>query len=233
MKVAALPGVALQVWACLFLALALGLLPLYAQSPGPSLTAVQNYQIGRDLEAGGRMAEADRYYNEAIRICQDEITRNTANRDTYTALTWALQRQMKYREVITWGERGLRLFADEYRILETMGEAYFHLDDYDRSLDCMQRYANALPQGERASVAYFFIAEIFRLRRQYFHADIAYTTALRLNPGAALWWYRLGMVREAQKDYPAAVEAYQRALRIDPSNSNAGAALARVRGQLN
>jgi tetratricopeptide (TPR) repeat protein len=231
MKVAAPPGLALPVWACLFLALALP--SLYAQSPGSSLTAVQNYRIGRDLEAGGRMDEANRYYDEAVRICQDEISRNTANRDTYTALTWAFQRQMKYREVIAWGERGLRLFADEYRILETMGEAYFHLDDYDRSLDCMQRYANALPQGERISVAYFFIAEIFRLRQQYFRADIAYTTALRLNPGAALWWYRLGMVREAQKDYPAAVEAYQRALRLDPGDSRAGAALGRVQEQLN
>ncbi|MDR1655313.1 MAG: hypothetical protein LBR96_04875, partial [Treponema sp.] len=109
------------------------LLPLPAQSPGAAgqgqtrLSAIETYRIGRNMEARNRMAEADAYYNEAIRICQDEVSRNAAGRDTYTAITWALNRQQKYAEVITWGERGLRLYADEYRVVETMGEAYFYL----------------------------------------------------------------------------------------------------------
>ncbi|MDR2375575.1 MAG: tetratricopeptide repeat protein [Treponema sp.] len=205
--------------------------PLYAQSsPGGEspLSAVQTYRIGRDLEAAGRMTEAEPYYNETIRICRDEVSRNAANRDTYTAITWALQRQKKYDEVISWGEQGLRLFADEYRIMETMGEAYFYLNDYDRSLDYMQRYTNAVPRGERSSVAYFFAAEIFRLRRQYYHADIAYTTALRLDPGVALWWYRLATVQEALEDYAGAAESFTRALRINPTYPESTAGLARV-----
>jgi tetratricopeptide (TPR) repeat protein len=164
-------------------------------------------------------------------MCQDEVARNIASRDTYTAITWALQRQQKYREVITWGDRGLRLFADEYRIMETMGEAYFYLDDYDRSLNSMQRYANALPQGERISVAYFFIGEIYRLRRQFRHADIAYTTAVRLEPNISLWWYRLATVRESIGDPSPAAEAYQRALRLNPSHSESIAGLARVQSR--
>ncbi|MDR0623029.1 MAG: tetratricopeptide repeat protein [Treponema sp.] len=95
----------------------------------------------------------------------------------------------------------------------------------------MQRYANALPQGERISVAYFFIGEIFRLRQQYRHADIAYTTAVRLEPGLALWWYRLATVRESAGDKSPAIEAYERALRLDPNYQEAGAGLARVRAQ--
>jgi tetratricopeptide (TPR) repeat protein len=213
-------------------ALILGGGPLAAQNPtAGSLTAVQNYRIGRDLEAVGRMEEAGRYYNETIRICQEEVSRNTAGRDTYTAITWALRRQEKYREVIAWGERGLGIFADEYRIMETMGEAYFYLPDYDRSLAYMQRYTNALPQGERASVAYFFIAEIYRLRNQYLHADIAYTTALRLSPEVVLWWYRLALVRESAGDYTNAIPAYRRALSLDPNHSESLAALARLQGR--
>jgi tetratricopeptide (TPR) repeat protein len=210
--------------------------PLCAQNPGTGdtpLTAVQNYRIGRDLEAGGRMDEAEWYYNEAIRICQDEVSRNAANQDTYAAITWTLQRQKKYAEVISWGEQGLRLFSNEYRIVETMGEAYFYLNDYDRSLDYMQRYTNAVPRGERSSVAYFFIAEMFRLRRQYFRADIAYTTALRLDPGVTLWWYRLATVQEALEDYANAAESYRRALRLNPSYAEASAGLARVQERLN
>jgi len=193
--------------------------------------ALRNYQAGRDLESRNRITEADRFYSEAIRICNEEISRNTATRDTYTVLTWALQRQRKYADVITWGERGLRLHADEYRIVETMGEAYFYLDDHEVSLRFMQRYTNSVPQGERSSVAYFFIGEIFRLRKQFRHADIAYTTAVRLEPGLPLWWYRLGSVREAAGDYSQAVEAYERALRLNPNYREAGDGLARSRRQ--
>jgi tetratricopeptide (TPR) repeat protein len=207
--------------------------PLFAQAPAPggALTAVQNYQIGRDLEANGRMDEANRYYDEAVRQCLDQVAGNAASRDTYAAITWALLRQTKYAEAVSWAERGLALFADDYRIMETLGEAYFHLNDFDRSLDWMQRYVSAVPQGERSSVAYFYIAEIFRLRRQYLRADIAYTTALRLNPGLFLWWYRLGLVRENLRDYPAAEEAYRRALQLNPSDGDSIAALARVQGR--
>ena len=194
---------------------------LQAQSPGgagtQSMSAMQNYRTGRDLEAQNRMNEATTYYNEAIRISQNEVSRNAATRDTYTAITWALRRQGRYADVISWGERGLRAFSDEYRIVEIMGEAYFYLYNYDRSLSFMQRYTNALPEGELASIAFFFIGEIYRLTQKYRHADIAYTTALRIDPGVALWWYRLASVREQIDDRNPAIEAYQRALRLNPN----------------
>ena len=201
-------------------------LPVFAQN---NTDALWNYRTGRDLEGRNRLSEAEAYYSEAVRICTEQISRNAASRDTYTTLTWTLQRQRKYADVITWGERGLRLYADEYRIVETMGEAYFYLDDHDRSLRFMQRYANSMPQGERASVAYFFIGEIFRLRRQFRHADIAYTTAVQLESGIALWWYRLGLVREAAGDFSQAVNAYERALRLNPDYREANEGLARSR----
>jgi tetratricopeptide (TPR) repeat protein len=199
--------------------------PAFAQN---NQDAIWNFHTGRNLESLNRMSEADVYYNEAVRIANDEIARNVANRDTYTALTWALQRQQKYSDVITWGERGLRLFADEYRIVETMGEAYFYLNDHDESLRFMQRYTNSVPQGGRASVAYFFIGEIYRFRGHFRHADIAYTTAVRLEPGVDLWWFRLGSVREALGDFPQAVIAYERALALNPDHQAASNGLART-----
>jgi tetratricopeptide (TPR) repeat protein len=175
------------------------------------------------------MREAEPYYNEAVRICNDEISRNAATRDSYAVLAWTLQRQRKYADVIAWGERGLRLYADDYRIVETMGEAYFYLDDYDNSLRLMQRYVNSLPQGERASVAYFFTGEIYRLQRKYRLADIAMTTAVRLEPGVALWWYRLGTVRESAGDSAPALAAYEQALRLNPDYQQARDGLNRLR----
>jgi len=192
------------------------------------LNALQNYQRGRDLEAQNRANEANTYYNEAVRLCTDEVSRNAATRATYTVITWTMQRQGRYAEVISWGERGLRIYPDEYRIVETMGEAYFYLRNYERSLAFMQRYANALPEGDRVSVAYFFIGEIFRLTQRYRHADIAYTTALRFEPSMALWWYRLASVREQINDRTPAIEAYQQALRYNPNYREARDGLTRL-----
>jgi tetratricopeptide (TPR) repeat protein len=175
------------------------------------------------------MDEAERYYAEAVRICMDEISQNAATMDTYAALTWTLRRQRKFAEVISWGEQALRINANDYRIIETMGEAYFYLDDYPRSLNYMQRYVNSLPNGEQTPMAYFFIGEIFRLQKKFRHADIAYTTALQLAPGMSLWWYRLGTVREASGDYVPAVQAYEQALRLSPNYPEASQGLERVR----
>jgi tetratricopeptide (TPR) repeat protein len=205
-----------------------------AQAPGGTgvqqLTALQNFRQGRDLEAMNRMNDANIHYNEAVRQCLDAVNRNAATGETYTVLTWVMQRQRRFTEVISWGERGLRLFPDEYRIIQTMGEAYFYLDDYEQSLAYMQRYTNVLPQGERASVAYFFIGEIYRLTEKYHHADIAYTTANWLESNIALWWYRLGSVREEVGDRTPAIEAYQQALRFNPNYSQARSGLARLQG---
>jgi tetratricopeptide (TPR) repeat protein len=114
-----------------------------------------------------------------------------------------------------------------------MGEAYFYLNNYDQSLRFMQRYINFVPQGERTPTAYFFLGVIYRFRKQFRHADIAYTTAVRLEPGVALWWYRLGTVREAAADYAQAANAYESAFRIQPNYYEAVESFARCRNRLN
>ena len=201
-------------------------MPAFSQD---TRSAIWNYQTGRDLENRNLMSQAEWYYNESIRIATDEISRNMATRDSYAALTWSLRRLQRHADVIIWGERGLRLYADEYRIVQTMGESYFYLNDFDQSLRFMQRYVNAIPQGGMASIAYFFIGEIYRFRRQFRHADIAYTTAVGLYSGADLWWFRLGTVREATGDFEHAAAAYERVLALNPSHQGASSGLTRSR----
>ncbi|GHV69187.1 hypothetical protein AGMMS49928_10680 [Spirochaetia bacterium] len=214
--------------------LALGLSFGFAQTGNTSAappTALQNYWSGRNLEARDRTG-AERYYNEAVRICLDEIARNAGTSDTYAALTMTLRRQEKFTEAVQQGERGLRIFPNDYRIVETLGESWFHLYNYENSLRYMQRYVNAVPQGDRTSVAYFYIGETYRLQQKYLRADIAYTTAVTLEPSSALWWFRLGQVREAARDLTPAREAYERALRLEPGHREASAGLQRVRQPL-
>ena len=207
--------------------------PVQTQSPPvqrqTGSDALQNYRIGRDLEARNRFDEANTYYNEAVRICMEELNRNNANMDSYTVLTWTLLRQRRYTEVINWGDRALRINTGDFRIVETMGEAYFYLNDYEHALIMLQRYTASMPRGDRASSAYFFMGEIYRNQRKYLHADIAYTTAVTLESGVFLWWYRLGMVREAVGEYDPAIAAYEKSLNLNPSFRETTEALERVR----
>jgi tetratricopeptide (TPR) repeat protein len=197
------------------------------QQSGPN--ALQNYRIGRDMEAKNRFEEANTYYSEAIRLCLDELNQNSSSMDSYTVLTWSLLRQRRYSEVINWGDRALRINPGDYRIIETMGEAFFYLNDYEHSLIMMQRYAASMPRGDRAATAYFFMGEIYRNQRKYLHADIAYTTAVTLEENIFLWWYRLGTVREAAGEYASAIIAYQKVLSLNPNYREAMEALERTK----
>ncbi|MCL1815939.1 MAG: tetratricopeptide repeat protein [Treponema sp.] len=201
--------------------------PAVQRRPGPD--ALQNYRVGRDLEARNRFEEANTYYNEAVKICIEELNRNNTNMDSYTVLAWSLLRQRRYADVINWGDRALRVNPGDYRIVETMGEAYFFLNDYEHALIMMQRYAASMPRGDRASTAYFYMGEIYRNQRKYLHADIAYTTAVTLEGSIFLWWLRLGTVREAAGEYTSAIQAYERAAALSPGNREAAEALERTR----
>ncbi|MDR2509214.1 MAG: tetratricopeptide repeat protein [Spirochaetaceae bacterium] len=187
------------------------------------------YRMGRDLESRGRTDEANSYYNDAVRICDGEIQAGTATIDTYAVLTWTLQRQGNYADVIRWGHQALRI-REDFRIIETMGEAYFYLKDLDASLKYMQRYTVNMPRGvDRLPTAFFFIGEIFRAQKKFHYADIAYSTAVELEPAMALWWYRLGQVRESARDFTYAAEAFEQALKVKPTYNEAADALNRVR----
>jgi tetratricopeptide (TPR) repeat protein len=199
---------------------------IFAQETPPD--ALARYRSGREAETRGQLADANNAYNDAVRICIAEIESGKVTMDSYTVLTWALQRQKKYNDVIRWGQQAMRINADN-RIIETMGEAYFYLDNYTESLRNLERYVNNLPQGDRTPTAYFFIGEIYRLQKRLHYSDIAYTTAVRLESGMSLWWYRLGTVREELGDKSAAAEAFERAIRINPSYTEASQGLARVR----
>ncbi len=194
--------------------------------------ALKTYRLGRDLEAQGRMPEANERYDAAVKICTEEIAQNPQNMDAYSVLTWSLLRQKKYRDTIDWGIKAIKANPAEMRVLESVGEAYFYLDDFKESMKYFQRYVDGAPQGERVSVAYFFMGEIYRIQKKVKHADIAYTTAVKLEPNLPLWWYRLASVREQGAEYASAVAAYERVLALNPNHREAQEGLDRTKKRL-
>ena len=192
------------------------------------LDALELYREGRALESAQRYADARKKYLKSAEVCREEIKENSRNIESYVVLGWSLIRLEQYSEAIKISNTALTISPKENRITETLAEAYFYLDNYTESLKLFEQYVNALPNGDRASTAYFFIGDIYRLKGKYEHADIAYSMAVRKSPGIALWWYRLGMVRELAGKKEEAKIAYGKALEYRPIYQEASDALRRL-----
>jgi cytochrome c-type biogenesis protein CcmH/NrfG len=110
-----------------------------------------------------------------------------------------------------------------------MGESYYYLGKNDLSLRSFQRYIDSGQYPDRVSTAYFYLGETYLRLKKYSHADIAYTTAVKREPGMSRWWYRLGQVCENLGDWQRAFDAYSRALSLSPGMKEATDGLARVK----
>lgn len=190
--------------------------------------ALKLYREGRDLETAGKTSEAKAKYTRSAEVCRLELKENSKNIESFVVLGWALIRLGQYNEVISTSQEALKISSREYRIIESIAEAYFYLDNYTESLKYFEQYLHALPNGDRASTAYFFVGDIFRLTGRYEHADIAYSTALVKTPNMALWWYRLGSVRELAGKKAEAKAAYEKALQYRPIYQEASDAIKRL-----
>ena len=129
----------------------------YAQEKADALKL---YRTGRSLDSAGRTEEAKTSYMAAVDVCLAELRQNPRNMESYTVYTWSLFRLHRYRETVTVCNEALKI-ASDVRIIETLGEAYFYLNDYKESLRQMERYIDLAPTGERASVAYFYVGDIW------------------------------------------------------------------------
>ncbi len=190
--------------------------------------ALKLYLNGRSLDSIGRKDDAKKAYSKAINICRMELKQNPRNMDSYAVYTWCLFRLGRYKDTELTCYEALKVRKDP-RIIETLGETMFYLGNFKASLKNMETYIDMAPRGERISVAHFFVGEIYRNLKKYNKADIAYSIAVHLDPGNALWWYRLGIVREAAGEKKAAIDAYKTALKLRPNYKEASNAINRIK----
>jgi tetratricopeptide (TPR) repeat protein len=208
--------------------------PSLIPTPVPSRAdALELYRQGRTLEAAGKTADAQAKYRSAITICDQEIAQDSTRMDAYAVKCWCLFRVNRFQEVVDVGTIGLRVKYDP-RLSEVMGEAYYHLNNFDLALKNLQKYIeNAGEYGDRVSTAYFYMGETYLRLKSYDHADIAYSLAVNRDPSMARWWFRYGQSVELQGDWKRAADHYTRALKLQPDMQEATDALARAKTHLN
>jgi tetratricopeptide (TPR) repeat protein len=123
--------------------------------------------------------------------------------------------------------------AFDARISEVMGESYYFLGQMDNCLKSLQKYIESVgDSGDRSPTAFFFMGEAYLRLKKYSHADIAYSTAVLKEPNMPRWWYRLGNACEAAGEWKRSLDAYSKALALNPSVPEALTAQARVKAKV-
>lgn len=167
-------------------------------------------------------------YKEAVAVCLNEIEQMPRNIDSYVVLTWALLGDERYREAADWVVKGRAVSQYDPRLIETHAQALYHLGQNEESLHLFEDYIAYAPNGKKVSGVYYHIGELYLRMAKYRHADIAFSTAIRLEPLNSVWWTRLAYSREQAKEYRAALEAYSSALQLNKNSTDAQKGYERV-----
>jgi len=203
--------------------------PAAAQS---KLDALALFRQGRDLETAGKTADAQAKFAQSVAICDRELAADPTRIEAYVVKGWSLFRMGKHAEVISTGQAGLKVSFDA-RIVEVMGESYYHLGRMQDCLRSLQKYIEVVGEtGDRGPTAYFYMGEAYLRLKRYSHADIAYSTALRRDSNMPRWWFRLGNACESLGEWKRASDAYAKAISLSPAYKDALDAQARVKPKL-
>lgn len=199
----------------LLLAIA-GVVGVFAQDERPD--ALEMYRRG-DLDG-------------AIGVTLKELDENPNSIDSYVVLGWALNASGRYAEAIDYGLRALEVNRYESRVLQIVAEAHYNLGNTLEALEYLERYVQVAPTGPYVDWVYLAMGELLLRLGEYHRADIALTTSVYHNGRIAERWSRLGFAREQAKDWQFALEAYERALQLNPNLGDAIRGSQRVKAQL-
>jgi tetratricopeptide (TPR) repeat protein len=156
-------------------------------------------------------------YALAVQTTLDEIKQMPKNMDSYSVLGWSLLKLGRYQVAANYAKRAIAISRYDNRIVEILGEAYYFLGDNAEATKYFEEYTVLAPTGERIDDVYYYMGEIYIRMGDYNHADIAFSTAVYHSPNIAQWWTRLGYAREMAKRYKLSLQAYDRALQLNPS----------------
>ena len=161
-------------------------------------------------------------YADAVRVCEAELRADPQNRESYVVLCCALVANRQFAEAELRATQARALNWYDHRVIEVLGEAKYYLGKNVEALSLFQEYISLVPMttGARINTAYYFIGEIYIRQERYQHADIALTTAVRFAPQRDTWWVRLAYAREMAGSLQSAVQAYDRALELNPGSGD-------------
>ena len=172
-------------------------------------------------------------YKESVQVCEEELKENPNRVDSYVVMCWSLVKNKQYAEAEQRATEGLGVSAYDLRLIEVLGEARYYLGKNNGAMEQFQKYvASANDSSSRLGTAYYFMGEIYIRQGRYQHADISLSSAVKKEPLIDNWWIRLGYAREMAGNYLESLEAYDEAVRLNPSSVDASRGRERVKDKI-
>ncbi|MFP4301828.1 MAG: tetratricopeptide repeat protein [Spirochaetaceae bacterium] len=171
-------------------------------------------------------------YDEAVEVTLEELEETPRNMNSYTVLGWSLLALGRYEDALDYGARALEISRYDNRIVQIVAEAHYRLGNNIEALDYLEEYVAIAPTGDLIDQVYFFMGEVFMRLGEYNNADVAFSTAVYHKGDDARWWSRLGYARELARDFSSAAEAYEQALDLNSSLTEARRGLDRIEDEL-
>ena len=168
-------------------------------------------------------------YEEAVKICKSDIADNPNNLESHVVLCWSLVNLGRYEESRNYALAGRNISRYDPRIVEILGEVYYHQGRNKEALQYFQEYISLAPHGDRINIVYYYIGEVFIRQGHFRRADIALSTAVYYMPRNAYWWVRLAYARENAGEFAAAAAAYEQAILLNENLTDAKKGLERVK----
>jgi tetratricopeptide (TPR) repeat protein len=187
------------------------------------LAFAQEKQDALELYRGGN-------YQAAIDVCRRELEEMPARLDAHAVMGWSLLKLRRYQDALEAAQKAFSVSRYDPRIIEIAGESLYYLGRRQESMKYLEEYAAIAPTGGRIDFVYYLMGEIYIQQGRYADADIALSTAVYHSPNIADWWSRLGYAREKAGDARFSLEAYNKALALNPNLAEAQRGKARVEG---
>ena len=127
----------------------------------------------------------------------------------------------KTREALPYLAKALN-FQETAQARATLAWAQWQLGEHNKAMRNLA-LATQAEDGNDPFVDWVYLAmgEVFLRLGEYHRADIALSTSVYHNNRIASRWSRLGFAREQLGDWQFALEAYERALQLDPALGDA------------
>ncbi len=154
-------------------------------------------------------------FKRAIEVCEQELRETPKNLDSFVVMSWALLASKQYKKTYEITVRGRKVAHSDPRLIASQAEACYYLGRNDEALRLFEDYIFYAPSGVEIPNSYYFMGEVYLRLAKYRHADIAFSTAVKLSSYNSLWWTRLGYAREQTRDYRYSLEAYNKALSLN------------------
>lgn len=192
-----------------------------------SLTLWAQEYLGADI-----LYEQGRY-QEAVKVCLAELGETPKRIDAYCYIVWSYFALKQYEESYEWAKKGREIAWTDRRMIFAAGESLYFLGRNQEALKYFEDYAVFVTTTYNKDKSYHYMGEIFIRLGEFNNADIAFSTAVHFNSKNAVWWARLGYAREMAGDYTWSLDAYENALQLNPTLSEAKQGKERVSRLLN